>query len=82
MHCLFTKPGCSACDIVKKRIDLKSANVQVFSLNGEDSEALAMLAYYELVALAEKQLPILVADSGDVITGPDYISRYLEEHCA
>ncbi len=82
MTYLFTKQGCSACDSVKQTVDLKSVrDLRVFTLDGEDSEALGLLAYDECVTLAEKQLPILVSDAKEVILGPLNIARYLQEHC-
>ena len=54
---------------------------RVLTLDAEDSEALALLAYYECVALSEKQLPILVSDTREVIVGPLQITRYLQEKC-
>jgi hypothetical protein len=56
-------------------------SVRVLTLDGENSEALALLAYYECVALSEKQLPILVSDAREVIVGPLNITRYLQEKC-
>jgi hypothetical protein len=82
MTYLFTKKGCGACDQVKGSLDLDSMeSLQVLTLDGENPEALALLAYYECVALSEKQLPILVSDAREVITGPLNITRYLQENC-
>lgn len=79
MTYLFTKDGCGKCDWVKSKVDLKSLdNVQVVRLGEEDPEALALLAYYECVSLSEKQLPILVSDDREVITGAAHIRKYLE----
>ncbi len=79
MTYLFTKDGCGKCDWVKSRINVgQMQNVQVLNLDGNNSEALAMLAYFECVNLAEKKLPILVNDSGDVITGAVHIKNYLQ----
>ena len=64
MTYLFTKEGCGKCDWVKTNVDLESMkDVTVMSLNRDDPEALALLAYYECVTLSEKKLPILVSDS-------------------
>ena len=54
---------------------------QSMSLNRDDPEALALLAYYECVTLSEKKLPILVSDSEEVITGAVNIKNFLREHC-
>jgi hypothetical protein len=79
MTYLFTKPGCGKCDWVKSHVELeKRPDVQVLSLDGENPEALAMLAYFECVTLAEKKLPILVSDAGEVLTGALQIRSYLE----
>ena len=78
MTYLFTKQGCDKCDWVKSKIDMDKLNdVEILHLDGENPEALAMLAYFECVTLAEKKLPILVADSGDVITGAIQIKNWL-----
>jgi hypothetical protein len=83
MTYLFTKPGCGACDWVKSNVNLSEIkDLEIYNLDGENSEALAMLAYYELVTLSEKNLPILLDDECDpkkIVTGPDYIKKYLEE---
>jgi hypothetical protein len=85
MTYLFTKTGCSACELIKSEVDLSSTkDLQVYTLDGDNPEALAMLAYYELVAFAEKNLPILLADNDDakqLITGPDFIKKYLLDNC-
>jgi hypothetical protein len=79
MTYLFTKPGCGKCDWVKTHVELeRRPDVQVLSLDGENPEALAMLAYFECVTLAEKKLPILVSDAGEVLTGALQIRNYLE----
>jgi hypothetical protein len=79
MSYLFTKGGCSKCDWVKGQIDLGALDgLQVMALDSENPEALAMLAYYECVALAEKKLPIFVTDGGAVITGAVPIKKYLK----
>jgi hypothetical protein len=66
------------CDWVKEQVDLKSiSDVQVMQLDSENSEALALLAYYECVALSEKKLPILVSDDNGIITSVGDIKNYL-----
>ncbi|MFC1835289.1 hypothetical protein ACFL2Q_11230 [Thermodesulfobacteriota bacterium] len=81
MTYLFTKDGCDKCDWVKDKVDLdKMDDMQVMNLGDEDAEALAMLAYFECVTLAEKQMPILVADSGAVIAGAIPIRKYFREN--
>lgn len=78
MTYLFTKQGCVKCEWVKEQVDLRSRpDVQVMQLDSENSEALALLAYYECVALSEKKLPILVSDDSEVITSVGEIRNYL-----
>jgi len=80
---LFTKQSCGKCDWIKSNLDLERLkDVKVMQLDGENSEALALLAYYECVSLSEKKLPILVADDKQVITGAGHIRKYLQEHCS
>jgi hypothetical protein len=80
MEYLFTKKGCCSCDWVKSNVDLSALqNVQVLTL-GEDPEALALLAYYECVAISEKQLPILVSDKREIITGAGHIRNHLQKN--
>lgn len=83
MTYLFTKLGCDKCDWIKKNMDLSHMrDLTVLQLDSDNSEALALLAYYECVSLSEKKLPILVSDSREVITGAGHIRKYLQEHCA
>jgi hypothetical protein len=82
MTYLFTKHGCGKCDWVKSHVDLQSLDgVTVMQLDHENTDALAMLAYYECVSLSEKQLPILVSDSREVITGAVQIRNFLQSNC-
>jgi hypothetical protein len=75
---LFTKQGCGKCDWVKDQVDLeKLSDVKVMQLDSQNSEALALLAYYECVALSEKKLPILVSEDSGVITSVGEIRNYL-----
>jgi len=75
---LFTKENCSKCDFVKKHVDLDGLGVAVEVLGPENSDALAHLAWHGLVAVAEKQLPILVLDDLSYIAGAIPIKGYLE----
>ncbi|MDQ1240283.1 MAG: hypothetical protein QG577_2469 [Thermodesulfobacteriota bacterium] len=82
MTYLFTKEGCGKCDWVKQNINLSSiTGLKVMQLDADNSEALAMLAYYECVSLSEKKLPILVSEDKEIITGVGYIRKYLQERC-
>ncbi|MCX5872733.1 MAG: hypothetical protein NTY51_05795 [Deltaproteobacteria bacterium] len=83
MTYLFTKQGCGKCDWVKNQVDLDNmSEIKVMQLDSENSEALALLAYYECVALSEKKLPILVSDDQEVITSVGDIKNYLLNHTA
>jgi glutaredoxin len=74
---LFTKEGCEKCEYVKKSVDLKRLGVRVEILGPDNPESLADLAWYELVTLAETQLPILVLDDHSSLTGAIRIKNYL-----
>lgn len=74
---LFTKTACGKCDYVKNHFDLKTMGIQIDELSDSNADALADLAFYELVDTAEKQLPILVTDDEKTITGAIRISQYL-----
>ncbi|MBN1295634.1 hypothetical protein JXA80_02570 [bacterium] len=74
---LFTKIDCGKCDYVKNHFDLVSLGVQIDELSETNADALADLAFYELVDTAEKQLPILITDDERTITGAIRISQYL-----
>jgi glutaredoxin 2 len=74
---LFTKSLCSACQEIKMDFDLKALGVQVDELGPENPEALAHLAWHELVEDAEKNLPILVLNDSSAIMESDDIRTYL-----
>ena len=74
---LFTKPNCDKCTYVKSKFDMDALGVQIEDLNEENAEALAHLAWHELVEVAEKELPILVLDDSTHITGAIKIKSYL-----
>ncbi len=86
MKYLFTKAGCDACEWIKSHVDLQAAkDLRIYNLDGADPEALAMLAYYELVPLSEKNLPILLCEEMEerqVITGPIVIKQHIEHDSA
>jgi hypothetical protein len=71
---LFTKPGCEKCDWVKANMPEGAA---VATHDILTAEGLAELAYYELVSVAEKQLPILRLRDGQIVTGAIQIRREL-----
>ncbi len=76
---LFTKENCGKCDYVKDNVDLKKAGVVIQVLNKENYLALADLAWYELVNVAETTMPILVLDDDSTITGAIKIKNYLKK---
>ena len=74
---LFTKVGCEKCEYVKKSVDLKKLGVKEDVLSPDNPDSLAHLAWHELVAVAETQLPILVLDDSSSIAGAVRIKNYL-----
>jgi hypothetical protein len=74
---LFTKIGCEKCAYVKKTVDLKKLGIAEEILGPDNPDSLAHLAWHELVAVAETQLPILVLDDSSSITGAIRIKNYL-----
>ncbi len=74
---LFTKVGCEKCEYVKKSVDLKKLGVKEEVLGPDNPDSLAHLAWHELVAVAETQLPILVLDDSSSIAGAVRIKNYL-----
>ncbi len=76
---LFTKAGCDKCEYVKKNVNLKALGINVEVLGPDNPDSLAHLAWHELVAVAETQLPILVLDDSTSITGAIKIKNYLNE---
>jgi hypothetical protein len=77
MMTLFTKSLCSACQDIKKEFDLDALGISVEEIGPENPEALANLAWYELVEMAEKSLPILVLSDSSAITDSGGIRGYL-----
>jgi hypothetical protein len=74
---LFTKSLCSACQDIKKEFDLNALGVEVEELGPNNPDALAHLAWHELVETAEKSLPILVLNDSSAIADAMQIRRYL-----
>jgi hypothetical protein len=75
---LFTKPGCEKCDWVKANLP---AGTAVTTHDILTAEGLAELAFFELVATAEKQLPILRLRDGRIVTGAIQIRKELTAGC-
>ena len=75
---LFTKSLCSACQEIKKDFDLNAIGVNLEELGPDNADALAHLAWHELVETAEKTLPILVLNDSSAVTDNEEIRRYLK----
>jgi glutaredoxin 2 len=75
---LFTKAGCSKCDYVKSKVDLEALGVKIEEIGPDNPEALALLAWHQLIPVAEKHLPILVMDDSSYIVDAVPILRYLK----
>jgi hypothetical protein len=74
---LFTKSLCSACQEIKKEFDLDALGVEVEEIGPDNPDALANLAWHELVETAEKSLPILVLNDSSAIIDTWSIRGYL-----
>ena len=74
---LFTKSLCSACQEIKKEFDLDALGIEVEEIGPHNPDALANLAWHELVETAEKNLPILVLNDSSAITDTRGIRGYL-----
>ncbi len=75
---LFTKVGCEKCHYITNKFDLASLGIAQEELGPENPDALAHLAWHELVDVAEKELPILVLDDSSHIAGAIKIKSYLK----
>jgi hypothetical protein len=75
---LFTKDGCEKCHYITARFDLSELGIVEDRLGPENPDALAHLAWHELVDLAERELPILVLDDSSHISGAIKIKSYLK----
>ena len=75
---LFTKSLCIACQEIKKDFDLNAIGVKLEELGPDNADALAHLAWHELVETAEKTLPILVLNDSSAVTDNEEIRRYLK----
>ena len=74
---LFTKPGCEKCHYITDKFDLGSMGVVLEVLTPDNPDALAHLAWHELVDVAERELPILVLDDSSHISGAIKIKSFL-----
>jgi len=74
---LFTKTECQKCHYIKERFDLHALGIREEVLAEDNAEALAHLAWHELVETAQKELPILVLDDNTALVGAIPIKQYL-----
>jgi hypothetical protein len=76
---LFTKVGCDKCHYITDKFDLSALGIAEDCLGPENPDALAHLAWHELVEVAERELPILVLDDSSHISGAIKIKSYLKQ---
>jgi hypothetical protein len=76
---LFTKPGCEKCHYITDKFDLDSLGIKQDVLGPDNPDALAHLAWHELVDVAERELPILVLDDMSHIAGAIKIKSFLNQ---
>jgi hypothetical protein len=75
---LFTKPGCEKCEWVKGQLSPQSINsLTILNLDGDDAHALGTLAYFSLVTVAEKHLPILLTKDLEIVIDTNKIVELL-----
>ncbi|MBF0526324.1 MAG: hypothetical protein HQK56_14665 [Deltaproteobacteria bacterium] len=77
---LFTKKGCTKCDFIKDKFDFDALGIKIEVLGPENPDALAHLAWHELVEVAQKKLPILVLDDNSYLTDVVPIQQYLRKN--
>jgi len=74
---LFTKADCQKCHYIKEKFDLTALGIREEILGEDNPEALAHLAWHELVETAQKELPILILDDSSAVIGALPIKKYL-----
>ena len=74
---LFTKTDCQKCLYIKTHFNLPSLGIQEEVLGEDNPEALAHLAWHELVETAQKELPILILDDSTAVVGAIPIKKFL-----
>ena len=74
---LFTKADCQKCHYIKNHFNLPSLGIQEEMLGDDNADALAHLAWHELVEVAQKELPILILDDSTAVVGAIPIKKYL-----
>ncbi len=74
---LFTKADCQKCHYIKAHFDLLTLGIKEEVLGEDNAEALAHLAWHEMVDTAQRELPILILDDGSAVVGALPIKKYL-----
>jgi glutaredoxin 2 len=74
---LFTKTDCQKCHYIREHFDLSTLGIQEEVLGEDNPQALAHLAWHELVEVAQKELPILVLDDCSAVVGALSIKKFL-----
>ena len=74
---LFTKTNCQKCHYIKEKFNLPALGIREEVLAEDNPEALAHLAWHELVETAQKELPILVLDDSSTVVGAIPIKKFL-----
>ena len=74
---LFTKAGCQKCHYIKDHFNLPSLGIREEVLGENNAEALAHLAWHEMIEAAQRELPILILDDSTAVIGAIPIRRYL-----
>lgn len=77
---LFTKPNCSKCEWIKGKISFNPStyhSLDLAHLDGNNADAMGTLAYYSLVTIAEKNLPILLTKDLEVVVDINRIAELL-----
>jgi hypothetical protein len=74
---LFTKTNCQKCLYIKTHFNLPSLGIREEILGEDNPEALAHLAWHELVETAQKELPILILDDSSAVVGAIPIKKFL-----
>ncbi|MEW6187514.1 MAG: hypothetical protein AB1585_17425 [Thermodesulfobacteriota bacterium] len=74
---LFTKADCQKCHYIKDHFNLSILGIQEEILGEDNAEALAHLAWHELVDTAQRELPILILDDSTAVVGAIPIKKFL-----
>jgi glutaredoxin len=74
---LFTKADCQKCHYIKNHFNLSTLGIREEMLGDDNAEALAHLAWHEMVDVAQRELPILILDDSTAVVGAIPIKKYL-----